>query len=66
MGTRKTKISRINYAIIETDESGNLVLFEIPHAALYYDMACVKLKDQDKVDDTMDELVEVHYAINEN
>lgn len=61
----KTK-RRPNYAIIEKDESGSLVLFKIPLAALYYDMACTKLRDQDKVDDTMDELIEMHYSINEN
>ena len=58
----KTKISHVE----AHDECGNLVFFEMPYAAMYYDMSCVKLKDQDRVDDTMDELIEMHYSISEN
>ena len=61
------KTKRKHYdPIIETDENGKLVFFKIPFAALYYDLFCVRLKDQDRVDDTMDELIEYHFSINEN
>jgi hypothetical protein len=52
--------------IIPYDECGRLVNFKIPKAAMYYDMACTKLRDQDKVDDTQDELIELHYSISES
>ena len=58
----KTKISHVE----AHDEVGNLVFFEMPFAAMHYDMGYVKLKDQDKIDDTMDHLIELHYSISEN
>lgn len=62
-----TKTKRKNYnPVIEKNENGELVLFTIPFAALYYDLFCVRLKDQDRVDDTADELFELHYSINES
>lgn len=64
MNTR-SKIRKYN-PVIELDESGALVLFTLPFAALYYDMACVKLKEQDKVDDVMDLLIEKVFLMNEN
>lgn len=54
------------FTTIPTDENGRHVFFQIPRAAMWYDMACTKLKEQDKVDDTIDELIEIHYGINEN
>ncbi len=58
----KTKISHVE----AHDEVGNLVFFEMPFAAMHYDMGYVRLKDQDKVDDTVDHLIELFYSINEN
>jgi hypothetical protein len=58
----KTKISHIE----AHDECGNLVFFELPFAAVHYDQHYVRLKDQDRIDDTMDELIELFYAQNEN
>ena len=60
------RVKKQSYEIIENDEFGRLVLFKIPQAAMYYDMACTKLRDQDRVDDTQDELIEYHYSIPEN
>ncbi len=54
------------FVTIEQDEIGHCVMFMIPLAALYYDHWCVTLKAQDKVDDTVDELVEMFYGLNEN
>ena len=58
----KRKLSHIE----AHDECGNLVFFDMPYAAMHYNMLYVILKDQDKVDDTADELIELHYSINEN
>jgi len=60
------KIKRKLSHIEAHDECGNLVFFEMPFAAMYYDMACVRLKDQDRVDDTMDFLIDEVYLRNEN
>ena len=65
MSKTKTKLRKVN-PVIEKDESGNIVMFTLPYAGLYYDMFCVRLRDQDKIDDSMDELFELHYSINEN
>lgn len=56
MNIKTKKIKSCEYAILQQDESGNTVMFRIPQAALYYGKACVNLRAQDKVDDTMDEL----------
>ena len=58
----KRKLSHIE----AYDECGNLVFFEMPFAAMHYNQHYVRLKDQDKIDDTVDELIELHYSINEN
>lgn len=65
MSKTKAKLSKPN-RLIPLDESGNLVMFTIPYAALWYGMYCVKLRDQDKIDDCMDELANLHYSIPEN
>ncbi len=51
---------------IATNETGQFVCFAIPFAAIFYGESCVRLSAQDKVDDTMDELIELHYSVNEN
>jgi hypothetical protein len=58
----KNKISHIE----AHNEIGQLVFFDMPFAAVHYGQDYVRLKDQDKVDDTMDELIELHYAQSEN
>ena len=58
----KTKTARV----IELDETGRLVMFKLPFAALYYDMFCVRLRDQDRIDDCMDHLIEESYSMSDN
>lgn len=60
------KIKRKLSHIEARNEMGELVFFEMPFAAMHYGYDYVRLKDQDKVDDTMDSLIELHYGICEN
>lgn len=67
MNTRKTKKqSRIKSYDVATDECGYHTDFKVPRAAMWYDHDVISLKDQDKIDDCMDRLIELHYSINEN
>lgn len=65
MAKTRSKIGRKDYAIIEQDESGSVVMFRIPLAAIYYDTDRVRLGAQDAIDDTVDQLVDASYLQSE-
>ena len=51
-----------NYATIQFDESGNTVMFGLPHAALYMDTGLVPCNAEAAIQcKTMDKLIGMHY-----
>lgn len=60
---RKKRKVTLPDTVMFKNESGGLVHFVLPFAALYYNRACVRLSLQDKIDDTYDKLLECPYSL---
>ena len=44
------------------NESGDLVYFEMPRAAIYYGTGSVSVRDEERIDRTKDKLIEQYYS----
>jgi len=51
---------------VEQDENGHYVFFQVPKAAMFYGYACVRLSQQDKIDDGVSAIAEAQFMVTEN